>query len=146
MKKPAFIIYIFLLLFGSLLVGGCDDTDEAPATEAPPPPPTDPASYTQENVCVAEFCATDATLSAQCTTFLDACIAANPEANWDECVAGGLVICQNPDASAGDVCDYGLCATDPTLNQECLDFMAICTAESLNAEECVGAMLFKCQL
>ena len=37
-------------------------------------------------------------------------------------------------------------ATDPTLNQECLDFMAICTAESLNAEECVGAMLFKCQL
>ena len=111
-----------------------------------PPTQTDPEDYTPENVCDAEFCLSDETLSATCDTFLENCLAVNPDANSDECVGGALFICQNPDADPGTVCDYEACGQDPALQQECLDFMAWCMPQSLSGEECVGAMLFKCGL
>ena len=112
--------------------------------EAAPPPPTDTTDYTPENVCDAEFCATDDALSQTCSTFLAACLAASP-ANEEECVGGALVICQNPDEDAGSVCTYGRCSTDTTLQQQCQIFMAGCINESANEEGCVGAMLFFCR-
>lgn len=143
MKKSVFI-YIFLLIFSSLLVVGCDEDESGEAPPPPPPPPTDPADYSEDNVCDAEFCMSDEALSQTCQNFLASCIAAVGEARTDECVAGGLVICQNPDADPADVCNYEACGQDSALQQECLDFMAVCVDESVNAEECVGAMLFKC--
>jgi len=111
------------------------------------PPATDPEDYTIENVCDAEFCISDETLSAKCDTFLADCLAANPDANSDECVGGALIICQNPDFNDPyDVCTYEVCGTDLTLQTECEDFLDWCLPQSASGEECVGAMLFKCGL
>jgi hypothetical protein len=109
-----------------------------------PPPPTEPEDYTPDNVCNAEFCATDDALSQTCTNFLAACIATEPT-NEEECVGGALWICQHPDADPGLVCGTGACGTDPDLQQQCQDFMAICINETANSEECAGAMLFFCR-
>ena len=126
---------------------GIDASNSVGLTVAtdPVPQPTDPVDYTEENVCRAEFCAEDTGLAQQCQTFVDNCIAANPDENTEECVAGGLAICQNPDADAGSVCMYEACGANPALGQECQEFLDACLTYSNSDDECVGAMLFKCR-
>ncbi len=108
----------------------------------PVPPPTDPTDYSVENVCRAEFCATDEALALICRDYVDSCVVAN-NMTEDECIATGLAICQNPDADATDVCNYDACAVEP-LHQECLDFMDNCILLAPVDKDCVGAALFKC--
>ena len=111
----------------------------------PVPPPTETTDYSLDNVCRAEFCAVDATLAQKCQDFVNSCLAQAGDLSDDECIATGLVICRNPDADAGGVCDYEACGTDPALNQECEAFMTNCLAISVSDDECVGAALLKCR-
>jgi len=111
----------------------------------PVPPPTEAVDYTEDNVCRSEFCYTDSALAQQCQTFIDSCIAANPDENTDECVAGGLAICQSPDVPPTGVCTYGLCA-DPTIGGQCLTWLNDCLTYSSSDDECYGAMFFYCRV
>ena len=140
-----FPLFLFLLLLGGVPLSGCDNSNEGEAPPPPPPAPTDPADYSPENVCDAEFCATDAALSQTCDTFLANCIAANPDQNTEECVAGGLAICQNPEVPPGGVCTYGLCA-DPIIGGQCQTWLDDCLLYSNSDDECYGAMLFYCRV
>jgi hypothetical protein len=92
-------------------------------------------------VCEEQLCFNDDTLAQQCTTFLELCLAQGGEEDEDECVLGGLFICE------GGACGQDLCVGDEVLAQECSTFLEECltAAETQpDVEECVGAAILKC--
>jgi len=80
MKKST-LVMILALFGGSMVVAACT---EEQAT-APPPGTSD--------VCTKDFCANNPGLSQECQTFLDACLANEPEENHDECIGGAALKC-----------------------------------------------------
>ena len=93
------------------------------------------------SVCEEQLCLGDETLAQQCTTFLELCLAQAGEEDEDECVLGGLFICE------GGACGQDLCANDEGLAQECSTFLGDCLATAdtqSDVEECVGAAILKC--
>ena len=62
----------------------CEEGD--PPTDPGEPPP-DPVEVCDEGLCADAGAARDA-----CEDALKLCLANNPEANWDECVAGALLL------------------------------------------------------
>lgn len=80
MKKST-LVMILALFGGAMLVAACEEE------QATAPPPT------QSGVCGQDLCATNAGLSSECQQNLNDCLAVNPSANDDECVAGAALFC-----------------------------------------------------
>jgi hypothetical protein len=60
--------------------------------QPPPDPPVDPPPPNPVEVCDEGLCATDADRRALCEDALALCLANTAEVNWEECVAGALLL------------------------------------------------------
>ena len=78
MKK---IMFTAVLLGGFLLFANCEKEEESGAS--------DPNVF-----CNEAGCAVSDANKQKCIEFYESCMAANPDANDDECVAGALAICK----------------------------------------------------
>ena len=84
MKIVAKILMAFLFLGGMTAFQSCSDDDDG----------GDDGSASDPNVfCNESLCANNADLKQQCVNAFNSCIANNPDANDDECVATALLIC-----------------------------------------------------
>ena len=94
-----------------------------------------------ESVCESQLCASDNSLSQECDEFLSLCLAQVGEGSEDECIGGGLFICE------GGVCGQDACAADQDLAQECRDFLGPCLEgadKDSDVEGCIAVGILKC--
>lgn len=93
--------------------------------------------------CNDTYCSDDAAVNEECSTFYDACLEENVDANSEECAAGAVLgVCRDPSL----FCTAETC-TDPAVQQQCTTNLAACIAgaDQKDYDECLAASFLFCR-